>query len=325
MKAFKPESDLYGEPIRDKYELIDMEDGSGLYRIRAIRDIPLWKVKAGDWGGEITSEKNLLTFGDAWIGYEAKVTGDAQIIFGHVDGESHVFGDVLMKKGQVLNSVISGEVSIEGDFTFLNTTVQNGKFEGAGSIVDSKLENVQIVPLESESCIFSNVEIVSDGDFVIDGKNIWSDVKIKAKRGRVISSLEMRDSQLNVDLFEVQQKTEIDYMVADAPELLLSIGDVYTQMNFPKEAVTLKGFSKSKPLVIQGTSLTVISSTIEGNISISGAVQINDSTIRDFANIDCVGRLSNVGMSELSSIFSTERIYCIVEDINLTQDTVYEA
>ena len=55
-----------------RYELTDIRNGK-LRRIRALRDIPRYNVKAGDLGGWVESEKNLSQEGDCWVGGNARV------------------------------------------------------------------------------------------------------------------------------------------------------------------------------------------------------------------------------------------------------------
>ncbi|ELG6179175.1 hypothetical protein RN722_004335, partial [Escherichia coli] len=54
-----------------KYEILWDEaqqvDDVTLYRIRALRDIPLYDVKAGDCGGWVAGEHNLSQDDDAWV------------------------------------------------------------------------------------------------------------------------------------------------------------------------------------------------------------------------------------------------------------------
>lgn len=50
-----------------------------LHRIRAVIDIPSAGVNAGDIGGWIESDSNLSNSGDAWVGDDAWVVGDAHI------------------------------------------------------------------------------------------------------------------------------------------------------------------------------------------------------------------------------------------------------
>ena len=53
--------------------------GNILHRIRALIDIPLHDVKAGDLGGWIEAERNLSQEGSAWVADEAWVTGSAWV------------------------------------------------------------------------------------------------------------------------------------------------------------------------------------------------------------------------------------------------------
>ena len=61
------------------FELTDQTttapDGSTLYRVRALRDLPWHGVAAGDLGGYMASVDNLS--GDAWVGGSARVYGGA--------------------------------------------------------------------------------------------------------------------------------------------------------------------------------------------------------------------------------------------------------
>ena len=61
-----------------KYELV-IEEGTQLKRIKAIRDIPKYEVKTGDFGGYIDSESNLSQANDAWVSDNAWVSGNARV------------------------------------------------------------------------------------------------------------------------------------------------------------------------------------------------------------------------------------------------------
>ena len=84
------------------YKLIDQTNtapnGSVLYRIRALRDLPRHGVKAGDLGGYVEGTHNLS--GDAWVADHAWVSGNARV-YGNarvadnarVSDRGQVFGD----------------------------------------------------------------------------------------------------------------------------------------------------------------------------------------------------------------------------------------
>ena len=89
-----------------KYELTGETKEIGcriLHRIRALIDIPVHDVKAGDLGGWIEAEKNLSQKGAAWVTDSAVVmdaacvTGDARVMdSARVTGLSMVAGNALV-------------------------------------------------------------------------------------------------------------------------------------------------------------------------------------------------------------------------------------
>jgi hypothetical protein len=95
-----------------KYEMTEERNGRGLYRIRALRDIPLHGVKAGDLGGWVSCESNLAQEGDCWVGNAAQVFESAQV-FGNakVSGDAQVFGYARIFE----SARVRGEAQVSGD------------------------------------------------------------------------------------------------------------------------------------------------------------------------------------------------------------------
>ena len=62
--------------------------GITLKRIRAIRDIEKYGVKAGEVGGWIEKKENLSQSGSAWVYGDAEVYGNAQVY-----GDAEVYGN----------------------------------------------------------------------------------------------------------------------------------------------------------------------------------------------------------------------------------------
>ena len=60
-----------------KYELAEVV--LGLYRVRALIDIPLHSVVAGDVGGFVAGEHNLAQEGLCWVSDNAVVSGNARV------------------------------------------------------------------------------------------------------------------------------------------------------------------------------------------------------------------------------------------------------
>ena len=86
-----------------KYEITGIQHShrEGLYRIRALRGILKYNVKAGDLGGYIESEWNLSQEGDCWIGDDATVHGSGQVynnawVFENAQVFSNRFGNSSM-------------------------------------------------------------------------------------------------------------------------------------------------------------------------------------------------------------------------------------
>ena len=111
----------------NKYELTDNVihvNGTVLHRIRALRDIPRYHVKAGDLGGLVEMETNLTQFGDAWVADNAIVFGNAVVrdnakIYGHacVSGSARVSGNALVSDIALVcgNAWVSGHAEVHCD------------------------------------------------------------------------------------------------------------------------------------------------------------------------------------------------------------------
>ncbi|MCW1249647.1 hypothetical protein ODZ83_05505 [Acaricomes phytoseiuli] len=99
-----------------KYETIP--DPSGLLRIRALRDIPRYGVKAGDLGGLIEQERNLSQSGDAWIGCYARAVDDAEVAGYAVLAGKAVVGERALVGGNALvrdKALVSGNAKVRGN------------------------------------------------------------------------------------------------------------------------------------------------------------------------------------------------------------------
>ena len=97
-----------------KYELTAETKEIGgkiLHRIRALIDIPLHDVKAGDLGGWIEAGRNLSQEGSAWVADEACVTGSAC-----VRGKALVTGSACVTgKARVTDSAwVTGAAWVRG-------------------------------------------------------------------------------------------------------------------------------------------------------------------------------------------------------------------
>ena len=95
-----------------KYELLDKDPETGLHRIKALRDIPKYGIRAGDLGGFIGSEENLSHTGDAWVFGNANVSGNAKVSENaKVSGNARVFGYAKVFG----NALVSGDAGVWGN------------------------------------------------------------------------------------------------------------------------------------------------------------------------------------------------------------------
>lgn len=95
-----------------------------LRRIRALIDIPAFKVKKGDLGGWIESEKNLSHLGKCWVFDNATVRDSAL-----VSGNARVYDDSTI----YCNATIKGDTVILGNATIAG----NAKISDAARISES--------------------------------------------------------------------------------------------------------------------------------------------------------------------------------------------
>ena len=140
-----------------KYELVPDQQivaaGTTLYRIRALKDFG--KVKAGNLGGFVGSERNLSQDGNCWVADEAQVYDEAVVSDDAlIYGRGRVYGHARVSdRGQVLGN---GQV-FENGWVFKNGLVfDNAKVFGAAQVRDNGLAY-------GDSEIFDNVRVVNSG------------------------------------------------------------------------------------------------------------------------------------------------------------------
>lgn len=168
-----------------KYELLPAEQVArpngqvfSLHRIRALVDIPLHDVKAGDLGGYVYNSRVLSHEGSCWIG------GDAMAAYsGRNDdyrrgrtGET-VTGNALVTDNATVTGVISGDVKISGNAVVAigltgksdisgDCQILDGKIYGSGSLIARG--NVKIV--SAVIALGRNSSVVLDGNIVVDNE-----------------------------------------------------------------------------------------------------------------------------------------------------------
>ena len=139
-----------------KYELTDEVHPRNrkLRRIRALRDIPRNRVRAGDLGGVVESEDNLSQSGDAWIADDAQVFERA-----HVSGEAYVSE----------RAHVSGNASVSGEARVSDKASVSGKALVFGYAIVS--DNARV---SGNAWVYDNVQVSDNasvtGDARVSGK-----------------------------------------------------------------------------------------------------------------------------------------------------------
>ena len=140
-----------------KYELTNetktLAGGTVLHRIRALRDIPRFGVKAGELGGFVEGENNLWQDGDAWVSGDAEVSGYAKVSGkAEISGNAKVFG-----KAEIYgNAKVFGKAWVSGD-----------------ALVFGNAEIYGDAAVSGNAEISGDAEVSGYADYMVI-KNIWS-------------------------------------------------------------------------------------------------------------------------------------------------------
>jgi hypothetical protein len=124
------------ELLRDQVRHIGLDQR--VFRIRALRDIPEHKVRAGDLGGFVESERNLSQHGAAWIADDAMAIGGS-----HVEddallrGDAHMSGHAILQQKAVLERYgrATDRAVVGGEARMANGAVAEGSVLVAGDVV----------------------------------------------------------------------------------------------------------------------------------------------------------------------------------------------
>ena len=118
---------LHYELITD--QALKLDDGTVLYRIRTLVDLPEHGVVKGEIGGWIEKTDNLK--GAAWVHRNARVSGNARVngnaqVYGNawVSGDAWVYGNARVSgDAQVYgNARVSGNAQVYGDAVIEKST-----------------------------------------------------------------------------------------------------------------------------------------------------------------------------------------------------------
>lgn len=152
-----------------KYELVSSQNQL-YYDIKALKDIPLHSVKAGDLGGRVEGEHNLSQEGDCWIEEGSMVRNQAR-----VEGNALVCNNSII----VNNSCISG-----------NVIVNDCRVSGSSNIKDNAVLTYCAVLGKSHVrgnariqgiCLLGDCDLYGDTVIIVPGHQRYSVTNIQGE------------------------------------------------------------------------------------------------------------------------------------------------
>lgn len=166
--------------------------GAFLHRIKALVDIPMHDVKAGDLGGWIEKEENLSQADYCWVGGDAMVYGNARI-----QHNSIVTGNAEVCENAVVSgdSRVSDEAKVIGSSSIISSRVcehsfvggksciyEHSRIGGAARILDSTVGVFSSV-YDCAQVVNSRVEYYCDiyEDALVERAGIYKDSKVHGK------------------------------------------------------------------------------------------------------------------------------------------------
>lgn len=297
-----------------KYGLL-LPSKKGAFQIRALVDIPEHGVKAGDIGGWIHGEHNLPHEHNGWVDKTSSVNHDAVVYDGLVQMDSHLFGTAKLIKGEISTTQLEGDVRVDGNISVLNSTIINGELTGEGNIVDSILGNVSL----KGHYVLSNVSVKAKEELICHAKQVWSNVEIYTRSGKIEKDLEMRDTVGMFQSLNVFENSLLDYVTISNPSLSLTLGDSDVREGYSK----IVGDSNEAPVHIFADVLYMLSSWIKGNVVVSGKLKMDESVIEDFADVNVLGMMKNTRVSDCAIVQAEDEDYTKLVDLYLTGDDTY--
>lgn len=164
-----------------KYEMIP--DGTGLYRIKSLINIPKYDVYVGDLGGRVEKETNLSHSGACWIGRNARVVDNATLRedaiaddnayicdCAYVGGSAEIsdYANVMDTAHIDGNAWVGGHATIGGRCKISDNVKIDGQVYMCGNVMVA-------------GRVYIGVDVVLQGDIIIKRmsdivifKNFWS-------------------------------------------------------------------------------------------------------------------------------------------------------
>lgn len=226
-----------------KYELVTTdtikEGKATLTRIRALKDFG--RVKVGDLGGYVESEKNLSSDGICWVFDEAKVYGSADVfedalisynakVYGNAEvyGKASVYGVAkVYENAQVYGNAkvcgkarVCGNAKVYGD-TWVSDSAKvlgHAVLSGKDKAIDKDIVNVDgnTIASGNDKALGATLPVVKDKD-IKQRKQINAKEEATLSKGEVVAELrrEYKKSYDDYDMrvWEMGNKVTVAYSI----------------------------------------------------------------------------------------------------------------
>lgn len=218
-----------------------------VYRIKALRDIPSINVKAGQFGGLVTSEMNLSQFGDCWINYNAKVFGHVFVVdSAYIGGNAKVTCDMDEE-----SIVIRGNTSVGGNATITleenadGSPITDTAIMGNVNITDNaNLRNVRLM----RGDISISGHAVLDGVAEVTGNAVFKD-HVRLNKGVKVSGI-----TFIIDRAVISENATIINSAIDGSTVVFA-GDTIKDFNTQEKIVAHKN-NNVQDIVNRATALS---------------------------------------------------------------------
>ena len=162
-----------------KYELTNetktLVGGTVLHRIRALRAITRFGVKAGELGGFVEGEINLSQDGDAWVFGNACVSDNAK-----VSGDAKVYGSAEVSDNAWVygNACVFGNAWVSGNACVsANACVSDNAWVSGNACVYGDAEVFDNAKVSDNACVSDNAWVYGDA-WVSDNAGVFGNAKV---------------------------------------------------------------------------------------------------------------------------------------------------
>lgn len=320
------------ETTERKYRLLDKKisvltpkGNREVYQIEALVDIPTIGVQKGDLGGYIANEKCLWQAGDCWIFDDSAVTDGSLVMQSAqvkgkslIDGNSKIGGRGIIEDADILDAT-----RILDNVLVKQSECKNCLLYGTTNIHYSHLERIEM----KKGVVFdSKVESVTANRLVFHGNTHIEESQVVSfdKSHHVTCDIEMvRVKALELMAFKVKEKTYLhDVTVLGKLELRIGVLE-----SLSINTCSIKGGGQN--LLFRKGKLTLLNSSLHGQIEVKGNINLAHSAISDFCRLlndtEKVLKLEHMKVTDCVCINkvenSTETVFadeCIAGDVTVT-------